>query len=115
MEGRYIRVGDNGGRDNLFYFFNLDQMLMGEFYLFYIYIYILFFSLQPKCFCTALYDFEGQQEDDLSFQVGDEIEILENLGQDWLRGCLHGRKGLVPAAFVQIQPSNYFLLFSSLS
>ena len=58
--------------------------------------------LQPKQFCTALYSFEKAQEGDLEFQEGDRIEVVEEVGQDWLRGRLAGREGIFPASFVQL-------------
>ena len=58
--------------------------------------------LQPKRFCTALYSFEKAQEGDLEFQEGDRIEVVEEVGQDWLRGRLAGREGIFPASFVQL-------------
>ena len=60
------------------------------------------FVFQPKRFCTAVYSFEKTQEGDLEFHEGDHIEIVEEVGQDWLRGRLAGREGIFPATFVQL-------------
>lgn len=51
----------------------------------------------------ALYDFEGQ-DGELSFQVGDEIEVLQRVNADWLFGKLHGQRGQFPASFVSHIP-----------
>nr|KAG5685853.1 hypothetical protein BaRGS_014313 [Batillaria attramentaria] len=59
-------------------------------------------SFQPKSYCTALYDFEGEHEGDLNFREGDHIEILEHIGEDWLKGRLHSKEGTFPTAFVQL-------------
>ncbi|KAK7452255.1 hypothetical protein BaRGS_00039736 [Batillaria attramentaria] len=59
-------------------------------------------SHQPKSYCTALYDFEGEHEGDLNFREGDHIEILEHIGEDWLKGRLHSKEGTFPTAFVQL-------------
>lgn len=53
-------------------------------------------------YCIALYDFPGETEEDLSFVAGDRIELLERIGTDWLKGCVHGTTGMFPAAFVEI-------------
>lgn len=51
-------------------------------------------------YCTALYDFECQAEGDLSFNVGDRIEIVTKTAsaQDWWTGKLDGRQGSFPGA-----------------
>ena len=53
-------------------------------------------------FCTALYSFDKGQEGDLEFREGDEIEVVEEVGGDWLKGRLRGKEGIFPASFVQI-------------
>lgn len=56
-------------------------------------------------FCTALYDFECQAEGDLSFNVGDRIEIVQKTAsaQDWWTGKLDGRQGSFPGNYVQLE------------
>ncbi|GAB5593592.1 protein that induces appearance of [PIN+] prion when overproduced [Umbelopsis nana] len=44
----------------------------------------------------ALYDYQGQDHEDLSFRKGDIIEITEFVNDDWWRGKLQGRTGLFP-------------------
>lgn len=52
---------------------------------------------------TALYDFQGQSEDDLVFYVGDKIRVIEKTGSsnDWWQGELRGMKGYFPANYVE--------------
>ncbi|GAA5896174.1 hypothetical protein JCM6882_008510 [Rhodosporidiobolus microsporus] len=52
---------------------------------------------------VALYDFEAGQAEDLSFREGDRIEVLEVVSDDWYRGALHGREGIFPSAYVQME------------
>ena len=53
-------------------------------------------------YCIALYDFPGETPEDLSFDPGDRIELVEHVGADWLKGSLRGNTGIFPAAFVEI-------------
>src|SRR5690606_24036091 len=45
---------------------------------------------------TAIYSYTAQQEGELSFNEGDYIGILEELGDGWSRGDLNGVEGLFP-------------------
>ena len=53
-------------------------------------------------FAIALYDFEGERDEDLAFFNGDTIEILEECDSGWWIGKLHGKTGIFPYNFVQI-------------
>ncbi|XP_035179752.1 SH3 domain-containing protein 19 isoform X2 [Oxyura jamaicensis] len=50
----------------------------------------------------ALYDFHGENEDELSFKAGDIITELESIDEDWMSGELQGKSGIFPKNFVQI-------------
>lgn len=52
----------------------------------------------------ALYDLQTDDEDTLSFKQGDIITIVEKVNNDWIRGCLRGRMGIVPANYVESVP-----------
>ncbi|KAM5229946.1 SH3 domain-containing protein 19 isoform 1-T1 [Hipposideros larvatus] len=51
---------------------------------------------------TALYDFHGENEDELSFKAGDIITELESVDDDWMSGELMGKSGIFPKNYVQI-------------
>ncbi|XP_041045991.1 SH3 domain-containing protein 19 isoform X2 [Carcharodon carcharias] len=50
----------------------------------------------------ALYDFVGENKDELDLKVGDMITIFESIDADWLKGELQGKEGIFPRNFVQI-------------
>ncbi|NXS51681.1 MYO1F protein, partial [Brachypteracias leptosomus] len=59
---------------------------------------------QPKVSvprCQALYQYIGQDVDELSFNVGDIIDILLEDISGWWKGRLHGKEGLFPGNYVQ--------------
>lgn len=51
----------------------------------------------------ALYEFAAASSDELSFSVGDTVELLGRVGDEWLRGRLRGREGIFPSQFVEIR------------
>ncbi|XP_066488334.1 SH3 domain-containing protein 19 isoform X2 [Tiliqua scincoides] len=52
--------------------------------------------------CDALHDFTAETPEDLSFEKGDHILILEHLDSKWYRGRLNGKEGIFPAVFVHV-------------
>ncbi|XP_054409548.1 SH3 domain-containing protein 19 isoform X17 [Pongo abelii] len=49
----------------------------------------------------ALYDFRGENEDELSFKAGDIITELESVDDDWMSGELMGKCGIFPKNYIQ--------------
>ncbi|XP_063146861.1 unconventional myosin-If isoform X1 [Candoia aspera] len=59
---------------------------------------------QPKISgprCRALYQYLGQDVDELSFSVGDVIDLLMEDASGWWKGRLRGREGLFPGNYVE--------------
>ncbi|KAG8454739.1 hypothetical protein GDO86_001093 [Hymenochirus boettgeri] len=56
-------------------------------------------SIGPRC--KALYQYLGQDVDELSFNVNDVIDILLEDPSGWWKGKLHGKEGLFPGNYVQ--------------
>ncbi|KNC81622.1 hypothetical protein SARC_06060 [Sphaeroforma arctica JP610] len=51
---------------------------------------------------TAMYDYEAQDADELTFGEGDQIIIIEEVDEaGWCKGELRGRVGLLPANYVE--------------
>ena len=51
---------------------------------------------------TAEYDFDGQEEKDLSFKAGQKIRVLKIREKDWWVGSTDdGRRGLFPINFMK--------------
>ena len=48
----------------------------------------------------ALYDYQAQQSDELSFVKGNVITVLSKDHPDWWMGELGGNTGIFPANFV---------------
>ena len=59
------------------------------------------FTNEQEC-AIALYDFEGEQEGDLSFSRGDVIEILQKTETGWWIGRIDDQVGSFPYNFVQL-------------
>ncbi|KAM6967963.1 myosin IEb [Aplochiton taeniatus] len=51
--------------------------------------------------CRALYAYDAQDTDELSFNADDVIEILTEDASGWWFGRLHGREGMFPGNYVQ--------------
>ncbi|KAG8126889.1 hypothetical protein E2320_022019, partial [Naja naja] len=59
---------------------------------------------QPKISgprCRALYRYLSQDVDELSFNVGDVIDLLMEDHSGWWKGRLHGREGIFPGNYVE--------------
>jgi myosin I len=51
--------------------------------------------------CRALYDYPGTADNELSFRAGDIITIVQKDPAGWWEGELQGRRGWIPANYVQ--------------
>ncbi|KAF7229298.1 src substrate protein p85-like [Nothobranchius furzeri] len=52
---------------------------------------------------VAIYDYEGEADDEISFNPDDIITDIEMIDEGWWKGMCHGRVGLFPAAYVQLK------------
>ena len=51
------------------------------------------------CELVAVYEFEGNAESELSFAVGDVIQLLERTDDEWWYGEMNGEEGYFPRQF----------------
>lgn len=47
----------------------------------------------------AIYDFTAEEDDELGFNAGDVIEVVDRSDPSWWKGRLRGRTGLFPANY----------------
>ncbi|XP_024143876.1 SH3 domain-containing protein 19 isoform X3 [Oryzias melastigma] len=52
--------------------------------------------------CVARFDYEGEENDELTFSRGDVIALQEVIGDEWGRGQIHGRSGIFPLNFTEV-------------
>uniref|UniRef100_A0A6Q2ZM21 SH3 domain-containing protein n=1 Tax=Esox lucius TaxID=8010 RepID=A0A6Q2ZM21_ESOLU len=51
---------------------------------------------------VAIYDYQGEADDEISFYPDDVITNIEMIDEGWWKGQCHGRFGLFPATFVRL-------------
>ncbi|XP_061617832.1 src substrate protein p85-like isoform X2 [Phyllopteryx taeniolatus] len=51
---------------------------------------------------VAIYDYQGEDVDEISFNPDDVITDIEMIDEGWWKGRCHGRTGLFPAVYVQL-------------
>ncbi|XP_043943814.1 src substrate cortactin-like [Protopterus annectens] len=51
---------------------------------------------------VALYDYQGEGDDEISFEPDDVITNIEMVDEGWWRGQCNGKSGLFPANYVQL-------------
>ncbi|XP_020789005.1 unconventional myosin-If [Boleophthalmus pectinirostris] len=56
-------------------------------------------SLAPRC--RALYQYVGQDTDEISFEVNDVFELIKEDPSGWWTGRIRGREGLFPGNYVE--------------
>ena len=66
-------------------------------------VYMIYLSIHNAdiCRCEVLYDYQGQQADELSIVPGDSIFVTEKIDEDWWQGNLNGVIGIFPANYVE--------------
>ena len=50
----------------------------------------------------ALFDFDGQNPNELTFTAGAAIDLIDRVDSEWLRGNVGSEEGIFPASFVEI-------------
>lgn len=67
---------------------------------------LCFIYIEQEIFdATALYDYEGRTEKELTFKKGDGLIIFKQMSDDWWEGCHNGKEGYIPNQYVSLRPS----------
>uniref|UniRef100_A0A8C4R9Y6 SH3 domain containing GRB2 like 1, endophilin A2 n=1 Tax=Eptatretus burgeri TaxID=7764 RepID=A0A8C4R9Y6_EPTBU len=53
--------------------------------------------------CCALYDFDAENNGELTFKEDDVITLIRKVDENWFEGSLGGQKGLFPCNYVEVQ------------
>ncbi|XP_038221893.1 endophilin-A isoform X3 [Zerene cesonia] len=59
-------------------------------------------SVQQKPCCTALYDFDPENQGELGFKENDVITLINKVDENWFEGSLNGKTGYFPISYVQV-------------
>ncbi|KAM8851869.1 intersectin-1 isoform 1-T1 [Synchiropus picturatus] len=62
----------------------------------------IFICLAVMCQVIGMYDYVAQNDDELAFQKGQVITVLNKDDCDWWKGELNGREGLFPSNYVKL-------------
>jgi len=64
---------------------------------------IYFLSESENLEATAQFDFNARSERELSFKKGDTLTLYTQVSNDWWRGALAGREGLIPDKYIMLK------------
>ncbi|CAF4827685.1 unnamed protein product [Pieris macdunnoughi] len=59
-------------------------------------------SVQQKACCTALYDFDPENQGELGFKENDIITLINKVDDNWFEGSINGKTGYFPISYVQV-------------
>lgn len=58
-------------------------------------------SIERPSKLRVLYDLSTNDDDTLTLKQGDIVTVIEPVNKDWVRGCVHGKMGIVPLNYVE--------------
>ena len=64
---------------------------------------IFFFSESEVVEAQALYDFKARSSREVNFLKGDSIILFKQVSNDWWRGAVNGREGLIPDKYIMLK------------
>ncbi len=51
----------------------------------------------------ALYDFKARSSREVNFHKGDTIQLFKQVSNDWWRGAVNGKEGLIPDKYIMLK------------
>ena len=52
---------------------------------------------------TALFDFNARSDRELALRKGDNVQLYNQVSNDWWRGAVNGKVGLVPDKYISVK------------
>ncbi len=52
---------------------------------------------------TALFDFNARSDRELTLHKGDNVQLFNQVSNDWWKGCVNGKVGLVPDKYISLK------------
>lgn len=59
-------------------------------------------SVETPRFVCAQWNYEAIEDNELTFRIGDNIQLVSSENQDWWEGILNGFQGFFPANRVEL-------------
>lgn len=64
----------------------------------------MYFVFKNTRIAKAVHEFNGEDPSELHFKVGEIIQVIREIDNDWCEGMIDDRSGIFPTSFVEIQP-----------
>lgn len=74
-------------------------------------MFVCFFFLESDVLeATAQFDFIARSDRELSLKKGDHVTLFSQVSNDWWRGSVNGKEGLIPDKYILLKIKYAFSL-----